>query len=109
MNDRDEAQAGEALAPMGWVELPYGCYGLARGADTSAGRVWSWLVMIPWAANDSKPWIDGTKLIRDLALSEDEQRKLVLGEVRKMLDQRYGESVGQDAVEKFLREFRNDA
>ncbi len=107
MTAEGEARIGEALAPMGWEALPYGCYAVARSAETSAGILWSWLVVIPWAATDSKPWIDGTKLIRDLSLSEADQRAQVIGEIREILDERYGETVGQDAVEKFLRDLQD--
>ena len=94
---------------MGWERLPYDCVGITRHKQvTPAQTVWSWLILVPWAANDSKPWIDGTKLF-DLTLkTEDEQRLEIYQDMRNILDQRYGEAVAERSVDEFLRQIQDD-
>lgn len=106
MNERDPR---ELIATMGWEALPYGCVGLTRHRKVGESSVvWSWLILIPWAVNDSKPWIDGTKLY-DLTLkTEAEQRVEIEHEMRQILDERYGESVAQRSVDEFLRSLGDD-
>ena len=91
---------------MGWEQLPYGCAGLVRKTDLAGGKAaWSWLILVPWAVNDAKPWIDGTKLLTGRPLpSEADQRDQVLAHMRSILDKRYGESVANRAVENFVEE-----
>ena len=101
----DRGNGIDLIATMGWESLPYGCVGMVRHRQVGAGQaVWSWLILIPWAVNDSKPWIDGTKLF-DLTLkTEAEQRGEVLHDMRTILDQRYGETFAKNSVEEFLRD-----
>ncbi len=100
---------GPALvASMGWEALPYGCAGIARHAETRAGRLWSWLILVPWAVNDSKPWVDGTKLVADPTMPVEQQRELVIAEMRRILDQRYGETVAGHAADDFLRKLQGE-
>ncbi len=96
------------VASMGWQALPYGCAGIARHTETRSGRLWSWLILVPWAVNDSKPWVDGTKLIADPTMSVDRQRELVQAEMRAILDQRYGETVAGQAADDFLRRLQGE-
>ena len=100
----------ELIGSMGWKPLPYGCVGLVRNRTAGSGKVvWSWLILVPWAMNDSKPWIDGTKLY-DLTLkTEAEQRAEIEQEMRNILDQRYGESVAERTVDEFLRSLNDEA
>lgn len=98
----------ELVASMGWEPLPYGCVGMARNAETRAGRLWSWLILVPWAVNDSKPWVDGSKLISDPTKAVTEQRAEVLAEMREILDQRYGETVAGSAADDFLRRLQEE-
>ncbi len=107
MNDADPRQL---IASMGWQELPYGCVGILRHRSVGQGKtIWSWLILVPWAMNDSKPWIDGTK-IYDLTLkTEDEQRAEIEHEMRTILDQRYGEAVAERSVDEFLRSLNEES
>ena len=100
----------ELITSMGWEPLPYGCVGMMRHRTAGTGKiVWSWLILIPWAMNDTKPWIDGTKLY-DLTLkTEDEQRAEIQQEMRTILDERYGESVAERTVDEFLRSLNDEA
>lgn len=105
--DRDPR---ELIATMGWERLPYGCVGLARPRQvTEAQTLWSWLVLVPWAVNDSKPWIDGNKLYGLTLKTEQEQRAEVFQEMRTILDERYGETVAERSVDEFLRRLQDDA
>lgn len=98
------------IASMGWEALPYGCVGITRHRSVGEGKVvWSWLILVPWAMNDSKPWIDGTKLY-DLTLkSEDEQRAEIEHDMRTILDQRYGETVAVRSVDDFLGSLQDES
>ncbi len=94
---------------MGWTALPYGCVGMARSKEISGSRVaWSWLVLIPWAVNDAKPWIDGTELLDGPLTTLDEQRDKVFAKMREILDKRYGETVGQQAAEDLIRRLQEE-
>ncbi len=98
----------DLLRTMGWTPLPYSCVGLVRKtAATGGNTVWSWLVLVPWAS-DSKPWLDGTKVLTASTLSEDEQREQVFAHLRELLDERYGETVGNRAVDDFIRRIQDD-
>jgi hypothetical protein len=94
---------------MEWQELPYGCVGLVRGKKVGDSQmVWSWLILIPWAVNDSKPWIDGTKAYGLTLMTEADQRAEVEQAMRDVLDARYGETVAQRGVDDFLRKLQED-
>ncbi len=110
MSQSDDHNDPTDLIPsMGWEPLSYGCVGLLRNRELGSETVWSWLILIPWAVNDSKPWIDGNKLYTLTTLTEAQQRDEVLNEMRGLLDTRYGESVAGQAVDDFLREIEGDA
>ena len=98
----------ETLRTMGWMSLPYGAAGLVRKADAGGSRtVWSWLVVLPWS-DDSKPWIDGTELMTNPMVSEAEQREMVLTKMRSILDDRYGDTVGNAVADRLLEELLGD-
>lgn len=98
----------DLIRTMGWVPLPYSCVGLVRKTATSGrNTVWSWLILIPWAS-DSKPWIDGTKVMTASMKSENEERAEIVAHMRELLDRRYGETVGNRAVDDLLRRIRED-
>ncbi len=102
------SKAVELIGSMGWEAMPYGCVGMSRPKKISESRtVWSWLVLVPWAVNDTKPWIDGTELI-DRPMSAAAQKDHVLGVMREALDTRYGETYGSRAVDDFLREIQGE-
>jgi hypothetical protein len=98
-------EAIDMIPTMGWTALPYGCVGIARNRPIQDDKqVWSWLILVPWAANDSKPWIDGVEIIDKPLRTVDQQREMIQEKMRTLLDDRYGESFGQQSVEQFLRE-----
>ena len=93
----------DLIRTMGWISLPYSCTGVIRKTAVSGrNTVWSWLILIPWAS-DSKPWVDGTEVVPASTKSEDQEREEVVGRLRELLDQRYGETVGNRAVDDLLR------
>jgi hypothetical protein len=93
----------DLIRTMGWISLPYSCTGVIRKTAVSGrNTVWSWLILIPWAS-DSKPWVDGTEVFPVSTKSEDQEREEVVGRLRELLDQRYGETVGNRAVDDLLR------
>ncbi len=92
----------DLLRTMGWTPLPYSSVGLVRKTTSGPNTVWSWLVLVPWAS-DSKPWIDGTKVLTASTLTEDEEREQVFAHLRGLLDKRYGETIGKRAVDDFIR------
>jgi len=112
MTDREPGSGSSArdlIAAMDWEELPYDCVGLLRSKRVSDTRiVWSWLILVPWAVNDSKPFIDGVELINNPLMKEEAQRDKVLTVMRTALDERYGKSVGSRAVDDFLKELEDD-
>ncbi len=94
------------VGTMGWRSLPYGTLGIARRAKADTHQLWSWLILIPWAENDSKPWIDGTKMVPDPNLTNEQQREKVFEHLREVLDKRYGQSVGERAADDFIKKLR---
>ncbi len=100
----------EQLAKMGWQVLPYGCIGLARRKNVTRDQVaWSWLILIPWAENDVKPWIDGTEVLSLSLVSEAAQREQVLAKMREILDKRYGETVAKREAERLIDRLRDES
>ena len=93
----------DLIRTMGWISLPYSCTGVIRKTAVSGrNTVWSWLILIPWAS-DSKPWIDGNEVFSASTKSEDQERDEVVARLRELLDQRYGETVGNRAVDQLLQ------
>jgi hypothetical protein len=100
----------ELIAGMGWDDLPYDCVGLTRSRQVSETRtIWSWIILVPWAANDSKPWLDGVEIIDNPLMKEEKQRSRVLQVMRAALDDRYGEAVGSRAVDDLLKRLQDEA
>jgi len=102
----DVPEGVKRLGAMGWEPLPYGCIGLVRKSSLGAKTAWSWLILIPWANRDAKPWVDGTKLFEHSLDPDEVQHAAVLTHMRAILDQRYGETIGQQAVESLLDEIQ---
>lgn len=99
----------DLIRTMGWTPLPYSCVGLVRKTAVSGrNTVWSWLVLIPWGS-ESKPWIDGAQVMPASTRTEDDERKAVVQHLRELLDKRYGETVGNRAVDDFLRDIQGDS
>lgn len=108
-NPTDPSDGTELVSSMGWEPLPYGCVGMARKTEMPGSRVvWSWLVLVPWAVNDAKPWIDGTELMEGPLITEAEQRENVFAKMRQILDNRYGETVGKQAAEELIRRLQEE-
>ena len=106
----EQSRSVQLLTSMGWEPLPYDCVGMARPRRVSDTRVvWSWLILIPWAANDSKPWIDGAELIDNPLMKDADQKAQVLAVMRDALDARYGEAVGSRAVDPLLKSIEDEA
>lgn len=98
----------DLIRTMGWITLPYSCAGLIRKVNVSGrNTVWSWLILVPWAS-DSKPWIDGTEVLPASTKTEAQERAEITARLREMLDQRYGETVGNRAVDDLLRSILED-
>ncbi len=112
MSDHDPAlpsSAADLIATMGWEALPYDCVGMARPARVSDTRiVWSWIVLVPWAVNDSKPWLDGAEIIDNPLMKDADQKERVFNVMRSALDARYGKAVGSRAVEDFLKSLEDE-
>ena len=112
MSDRDPSQpsnAADLIGAMGWEALPYDCVGMARPRRVSDTRiVWSLIVLVPWAANDSKPWLDGAEIIDNPLMKDDDQRERVFNVMRTALDERYGKAVGSRAVEDLLKSLEDE-
>jgi hypothetical protein len=112
MSDRDPAQpsnAADLIGGMGWEALPYDCVGMARPRRVSDTRiVWSWIVLVPWAVNDSKPWLDGAEIIDNPLMKDDAQKERVFTVMRTALDERYGGAVGSRAVDDLLRSLEDE-
>ena len=96
------------VGSMGWEPLPYDCVGMARPKRVSDTRiVWSWIVLVPWAANDSKPWLDGAEVIDNPLMKDADQKEHVFSVMRAALDERYGEAVGSRAVDDLIRKLQD--
>jgi hypothetical protein len=98
----------DLIRTMGWESMPYSCVAVARKATVDSTRsVWSWLVLIPWS-DDSKPWIDGTEIFTNSLLTEADEREQILSKIRSILDDRYGESVGNQATDDLIERLLGD-
>jgi len=103
------SSAADLIGTMGWEELPYDCVGMARPARVSDTRiVWSWIVLVPWAVNDSKPWLDGAEIIDNPLMKDAAQKERVFGVMRAALDARYGGAVGSRAVDDLLKSLEDE-
>ena len=99
----------ELIRSMGWESLPYGCAGLVRRTTIRSTNVWSWLVLVPWAETDGKPWLDGSETYDRSLKTIEEQREEVLTKIRTILDDRYGETVARRAADDLIdRIFNGD-
>jgi len=99
----------DGINRMGWVSLPYSCVGLVRKTGVGDSKtVWSWLVLMPWSS-DAKPWIDGTEVVTASTLTESEERQQIVTRMREVLDERYGETVGNAAVDDLIRRLQEDS
>ena len=94
----------DLIRGMGWESLPYSCLGLARRTgETKGNSIWSWIVLIPWSSN-GKPWIDGTEIVPATTKTQAQERDDIFRKMRDMLDERYGESVANRAVDDLIAE-----
>ncbi len=99
----------DGINRMGWMSLPYSCVGLVRKTGAAKNNtVWSWLILMPWSS-DTKPWIDGTEVVGASTLTESEERDQIVAKMRTVLDERYGETVGNAAVDDLIRRLQEDA
>jgi hypothetical protein len=99
----------EGIRRMGWIPLPYSCVGLIRKSGVGDSKtIWSWLVLMPWSS-DAKPWIDGTEVVKASTLTEAQERDQILDKMRAVLDERYGETVGNQAVDDLIRRLQEES
>lgn len=99
----------EGIRRMGWMSLPYSCVGLVRKTGVGdSNTVWSWLILMPWSS-DAKPWIDGTEVVPASTLTEEQERAQIVDKMRALLDERYGETVGNKAVDDLIRRLQEDS
>ena len=112
LNDRDSSKASdgtELVASMGWAPLSYGCVGIARSADVPGSRVvWSWLILIPWAVNDAKPWIDGTELLEGPWFPRRNSVPGYLPRCARFSTSGTARRWGKRAAEEFIRRFQEE-
>jgi len=98
----------DGINRMGWISLPYSCVGLVRKTGVGDSRtIWSWLILMPWSS-DAKPWIDGTEVVEASTLSEAQEREQIVARMRSVLDDRYGEAVGNAAVDDLIRRIQDE-
>lgn len=111
MSERDAAgmpDGRDGLNRMGWISLPYSCVGVVRKTGVGNSKtIWSWLILMPWSA-DAKPWIDGSEVVEASTRSEEQERAEVIDKMRSILDERYGEAVGNAAVDDLIRKLQGD-
>lgn len=99
----------DGIRRMGWISLPYSCVGLVRKTGVGNSKtVWSWLILMPWSS-DTKPWIDGSEVLAASTLTEDQERQSIVEKMRRLLDDRYGEAVGNKAVDDLIRRLQEDS
>lgn len=99
----------DGIRRMGWLPLPYSCVGLIRKTGVGDSKtIWSWLIMMPWSS-DAKPWIDGTEVVKASTLTEPQEREQILSKMRKVLDDRYGETVGNQVVDDLIRRLQQES
>lgn len=112
MSEKDAAgmpDGRDGIGRMGWISLPYSCVGLVRNTGTARNStIWSWLIIAPWSS-DTKPWIDGTEVVPASTASETEERDQVLAKMRSILDDRYGEEVGNRAVDDLIKRLQEES
>jgi hypothetical protein len=111
MPERDAAgmpDGRDGLSRMGWISLPYSCLGLVRKTGVGNSKtIWSWLILMPWSA-DAKPWIDGSEVVEASTRSEGQERAEIVDRMRVILDDRYGEAVGNAAVDDLIRKLQGE-
>lgn len=96
----------DGINRMGWISLPYSCVGLVRKTGVGNSKtIWSWLILMPWSS-DTKPWIDGSEVVGASTLTESQERDQIVSKMREILDDRYGETVGNAAVDDLIRKLQ---
>lgn len=99
----------DGINRMGWISLPYSCVGLVRKTGVGNSKtIWSWLILMPWSS-DTKPWIDGSEVVEASTLDEAQERAQIVSRMRDILDERYGESVGNAAVDDLIRRLQDES
>ena len=111
MTERDAANMPDGkdlLRTMGWESLPYSCLGLVRRTgETKGNNIWSWIILVPWTS-DGKPWVDGTEIIQASLKSEKDEHDEIVDKMRAILDERYGETVANKAVDDLIAEILDE-
>ena len=98
----------DLIRGMGWEPLPFSCLGLVRKTGEAKGNnIWSWIILVPWSS-DGKPWIDGTELVPASLKTPDQERDAIYSKMRSILDDRYGETVANRAVDDLIAEILDE-
>ncbi len=98
----------DLLRGMGWEPLPFSCVGTARRTgETGNSSIWAWLILIPWSS-DGKPWIDGTEIVPASLKTQAQERADIFRKMRDLLDERYGETVANRAVDDLIAEILDE-
>ncbi len=112
MAERDAANMPDGrdlIRGMGWESLPFSCLGLVRKTGQAKGNnIWSWIILVPWTS-DGKPWIDGTELVPASLKTENDERDTIYAKMRTILDDRYGESVANQAVDNLIADILDES
>jgi len=99
----------DLLRTMGWEPLPFSCIGIVRlTGQVKGNNIWSWMILVPWSS-EGKPWIDGTEIVAASTNSEADERSGIFTKMRGILDDRYGETIGNRAVDDFLAEILEES
>lgn len=111
MAERDAANMPDGrdlLRGMGWESLSFSCLGLVRKTGQAKGNnIWSWIILVPWTS-DGKPWIDGTELVPASLKTENDERDAIYAKMRNILDDRYGETVANQAVDNLIADILDE-
>jgi hypothetical protein len=111
MPDRDAANMPDGkdlLRTMGWDSLPFSCLGLVRKTGEVRGdNIWAWIILVPWTS-DGKPWIDGTEIVPASLKSDEDERADIVTKMRRILDDRYGDTVATRAVDDLISEILDE-
>ena len=99
----------DGINRMGWISLPYSCVGLVRKTGVGNSKtIWAWLILMPWSS-DTKPWIDGSEVVNASTLTEAQEREQIIAKMRGILDERYGETVGNAAVDDLIKRLQQES
>jgi hypothetical protein len=111
MANRDAANMPDGkdlLRTMGWESRPVSCLGLIRKTgDVKGNNIWAWIILGPWTS-DGKPWIDGTEIVPASLKTEADEYAAIMVKMRAILDDRYGATVANRAVDDLIADILDE-